>query len=792
MQKKLLICLSLIAFTAIDLPEAHSGTVGPAMAAAVEVYEQQPIAKIDVLIENLPPGSTFDPKTVLTKLKSKEGDPFSQVTFDSDLKTLAEEYDRVEPQIEVYNQQVYITLRIYLRPVIEALRWHGNHYLSTKTLQKELGIKPNSIFNRLAFNKAFNKLKEMYLKKGYFESQLSYDATQDPKTGKVVIDINIIEGRSGHVDDIVFKGFTPDEEAALLEAIYTKKYYLLFSWFTGFGNYNEEAVEQDRLTIYNFLQDRGYADAKVDIRILESPTKGRIIVEIETERGQLYHFGNISFDGNTLFSDKEIERVFLARPDEVYSPEKLRKTVEAVKDLYGRKGYIDTSVQYEMRIAEDKQIYNVHFQIEEGQPYKIGLIRVIGNVQTETRVILRESLLIPGETFDSLRLKATQMRLQNMGYFKSVNVYAVRTQDDLSLGDNYRDVYIEVVETTTGNISLFTGFSSADNIFGGLDLTETNFNYKGITRVFRRGLGAVRGGGEYLHARASFGVKQRSYSVSWLTPYFLETLWRFGFEVNATHSELQSKDYDIDTYGLTVYASYPLTPYWTFGTKYRIRNADISVDLPSKKEERQQDRGSGIISGLGASIGYDSTDSALKPHNGLRSLLDAEFVGIGGHATFFRTAFINNWYTQLWRKGIMKYHFDVRFILPFWTTNTALKIPISERFFLGGVGSVRGYRDFDLGPHFANRDPTGGISSSLISVEYLQEVFKFLDLFAFIDAGSVSLNRFDLGTYRMSYGFGARVDVMNKLPLILGLGFPVNPKNKHQVRRFFFSMGGQF
>lgn len=786
MHSKLLLALSLIAFTGAGLPQAHSAN------NSVEIYEQQPIAKIDVAIENLPPGTSFDPKTVLKKMRSKEGDPFSQIIFDNDLKTLAEEYDRVEPSIEVYNGQVYINMKLYIRPEINAIRWHGNKHLSTSTLKKELNIKPKTIFNRIAFNKAFNKVKELYLKKGYFEAQLSYQVVQDPKTQKVDIDIDIKEGRSGRVNDILFKGFTPEEESELLTMIYTKKYFLLTSWFTGYGNYNEEAVEQDRLSVYNFLQDRGYADAKVDICVKESKTDGRIEVEIIAERGQIYHFGNITFDGNTLFSDKEIEAIFSARPDEVYSPERLRQTVQSIKDLYGRKGYIDTSVQYEAQLVEDQPLYNVHFQIEEGQAYKIGLIRVIGNVQTEARVILRESLLIPGETFDSARLKATQRRLENMGYFKSVNVYAVRTQDDLSLGDNYRDVYIEVVETTTGNVSLFMGFSSADNVFGGLDLTETNFNYKGVTRIFRRGLSAVRGGGEYLHARASFGVKQRSYSVSWLNPYFLETLWRFGFEVNVTHSQLQSNDYDIDTYGGSVYASYPLTYFWTFGTRYRIKNAQIDLDLPSKKEERQQDNASGIISGIGASISYDSTDSALRPHNGLRSIFDTEFVGLGGHSTFFRVGFNNNYYTQLWRYGIMKYHFDCRFIFPFWKTSKPLEIPISERFFLGGVASVRGYKDFDLGPHFSNKDPTGGISSSLISIEYLQEVFKFLDLFVFIDAGSVSLKRFEFGTYRMSYGFGARVDVMGKLPLILGLGFPVNPQNKHQVRKFFFSMGGQF
>ena len=151
-----------------------------------------------------------------------------------------------------------------------------------------------------------------------------------------------------------------------------------------------------------------------------------------------------------------------------------------------------------------------------------------------------------------------------MGYFKSVNVYAVRTQDDLLLGENYRDVYIEVEETTTGNVSLFFGFSSADSVFGGLDLSESNFNYKGIPRVFKEGLSSLRGGGEYAHARANIGAKQRSYTLSWLTPYFRDTLWRVGFDVSESHSTLISKDYDINTIGfsLTFLPAQPLLDLW--------------------------------------------------------------------------------------------------------------------------------------------------------------------------------------------------------------------------------------
>lgn len=518
MSKKLLVYMSLIAFTCAPM---H-----PILAAysSVEAFEDRKIANIDVQAENLPSSASFDPKTVISRLKTKVGDPFSQMTFDSDLKALSEEYDRVEPNIEVHNGEVYLTIKVWPRPTIRTIKWHGNTHINTKTLQKELGIKPKAVFNRQAFNKAFNKVKEYYVKKGYFESQLQYAIIPDSKTNEVDVAIEVREGRSGKIDNIVFKGFTKTERSEILGMIYTKKYNLFTSWLTGTGTYNEEALEQDKLTIVNFLQNHGYADAKVDIRVKESQTEGKIILEIHAERGPVFHFGKITFKGNSLFSDKEIDSLFLARPGSTYSPEKLRQSSQAIKDLYGRKGYIDTNVQYETQLVAHEPVYNVYYQIDEGEQYKIGMVRVFGNVQTEAHVILRESLLVPGETFDSAKLKATQARLENMGYFKSVNVYAVRTQDDQALGENFRDVYIEVEETTTGNISLFFGFSSADDVFGGLDLSESNFNYKGIPRVFKDGLSSLRGGGEYTHARASLGAKQRTYTLSWLTPYFRDTL----------------------------------------------------------------------------------------------------------------------------------------------------------------------------------------------------------------------------------------------------------------------------
>jgi outer membrane protein insertion porin family len=785
MGKLSLICCAMCVLSPLGSPGVF------ARYTSSENYDYKTIESIDITMENLPSGGSFDPNIVLSKLKTHVGDPFSQLTFDSDLKTLANEYDRVEPSVSVKDGKVYISLKLWARPTIRSITWNGNEKFKTKKLQKELGIKALSPYNRQEFNKAFNKLKEFYIKRGYFEAELRYTTRLDTKTNEVEITIDIDEGRSGKIEGIALEGFTAQESSELLATLLTKRYNFVTSWLTGTGIINEEALDQDNLMIVNFLQDRGYADAKVDIYIEEGKDKSKIIIKIVADRGPIFHFGDVTFTGNTLFSDPVIESRFLVHPGEIYSPEKLRKTAQNIKDLYGRLGYIDADVQYETHLVENEPIYNVDYIIDEGEQYKIGLIHVVGNVHTQTHVILRESLLVPGETFDSAKLKATQTRLENIGYFKNVNVYAVRAQEDHLLGDNYRDVYIEVEETTTGSLNLFFGFSTQDDLFGGLELSENNFNYAGFSKLFTKGPVALRGGGEFASARVNIGQKQKSVTLSWITPYFRDTLWRVGFDINGTTSTIVSSDYDIKTIGGSIFASYPLNMFWTFGTKYRARYADIDVSHNVSREEQKLDQ-QGNISALAISMNFDSTDSALMPHNGFRSMLEAEFAGLLGNFTFMRFGYTNSYYSQLWQYGIMKYRFDFKYILPLGQTSTAEKIPLSERFFLGGENSVRGVRPFDIGPHYSNGDPTGGISSTLFSIEYLQHVYGPVDLFVFTDAGSISLDQFALGRFTLTYGIGTRLSIGNRLPIVLGYGIPVNLAKHEAAKKFFFSMGGQF
>lgn len=791
-----------------------------AAVPASEVYENKQIGKITIIMENLPRGATFNQERVLSMLSTKQGDPFSQLTFDHDLKSLAEEYDKAIPTIQTENGEVYITIKLWQKPMIRSITWNGNDKIKTSKLQNELGIKPHTIFSRDAFNHALTKVKEYYQKKGYFDYQLEYKLIPYTNTNEVDIEITVDEGNSGHIKKICFNGFSKKEESAILDLMTTKKYNFFTSWLTGTGNYHEEALEHDKLVIVNYLQNEGYADAEVSIQIKES-AEGRLEIYVTANKGEIYKFGSFSISGNKLLTDEQIKKVMIIHDGSTFSPEKLRDSIENIKDLYGKDGYIETEVNYSLHLSRSVPIYDVDLRITEGEQFKIGLIRVLGNVSTNKNVILRESLLVPGEVFDRRRLKITQMRLEAMGYFKSVNVYPIKTTEDQELGENYRDVIIEVEETATGNLSLFFGFSTLENLFGGLDLAENNFDHRGLTS-FWKGLSRLRGAGEYAHARVQIGKKQQSYTIAWMDPYFKDTLWRFGVDLNYSKTGLQSDDYHVNSFGGSLFGSYPLTNYWTYGWKFRLRNSITHIHGIENEEAQKERQNSGWVTGVGSSISFDSVDNAFKPHRGFRSSIEAELAGVRRHDhdhtmfPFLKLGYLNNYYYPVWRKGTLKLKWELRFSYPFWGGAPDL-LPLNERYFLGGETTVRGYKPYILGPHFTKNnktekdDPTGGVSSTLLSMEYNQTIFKMLDLFTFIDGGSISEKRFKISTIRMGYGAGARIELGNRMPITLGVGFPINPQKRltkiinnpdgtitkkykkyEDQKIFFISMGGQF
>ncbi len=776
----------------------------PIQKPSSEIIEKKNVAKIEIVIETQSKQSKTNAQSVQSQLTTKVGDPFSQKAFDFDLKKLSDQFDRVDPYVSVKDGQVYVTIRLYEKPLIRSIVWSGNSKVKTKTLQSELDIEPHTVYTKDEFVKAFNKVKDYYVKHGYFEAILSYTIQPVPNSNEIIIDIHVDEGRSAHIHKIKFIGLTSAEESTLLDMINTKRYNLFTSWLTGSGIYRPEALEHDRMTIVNYLHNEGYADAQVDIKLEETKTK-QLIIAVYVKKGEKFKIGEITISGNQLKEQSELEKILGIKEGDTFSPETIRRAAQNIKDFYGREGRIDTNADYDLTLVQNSPTYNIHFYIKESDQFKVGIIRVLGNTSTNTNVILNQSNLIPGEVFNSIKLQQTQLRLESTGLFKSVNVYAVRNPDDDALGPDFRDINIEVEETSTGNASLFFGLSSTDSVFGGLDISESNFNQKGLLSVWKDGFSALRGGGEYAHAKFSIGAKEQVYSLSWMNPYFDDSLWRIGYDVTFATSRITNDDFHSKSIGFNFFSSYPLSANWTVGWKSRIQDTIIKVGAGLGPAAQRQARNSGIVLGTAGFLAYDSTDSIVKPHRGIRSNFELDFAGVRRHDNiiedflFAKLQYTNSYYYPVWKKGTLKARADARFLTTLGAGQPIL-LPANERFYLGGEASVRGYRPAVIGPRYPVidpsskqvEDPCGGASSLLLSLEYAQQLVKMIDAFIFFDAGSVSLTQFTVDTLRSSYGAGVRVDIGNRLPFMIGYGIPINPQYDEDVQNVFFSMGGQF
>lgn len=736
------------------------------------------------------------PLSITSKLKSQKGSAFTQEHFDEDLKILSRDFDRVIPSLRFEEQDVYATLRLWPKPTIRNINWEGNTKVLTKRLQSELNILIGSKFDRSEFSKAFHKLKAYYVKQGFFEAQLDYRIAIDEITAEADITIEIQEGRSGLIKRLKWVGFTKEEEKELSDRILTKRFNLFFSWMTEEGTYKQEMVDQDEYAILSYIQSKGYADAQVAIQVEEIPNKNRIQLIVTLDRGEIYTFGDITFSGNTLFNDEQIRRSLKVRSGGAFSPDLMRETSQSISDQYGKLGYIDAYVSFEPSLRLNDPVYDVHFHITEGDQYRVGMIKVLGNINTNLDVILHETLLIPGEVFNSTKLQLTEARLQNIGYFECVNVYAVSSDSDCGYGPKFRDVHIEVEEQSTGDFGFSFGYSSTENSFAGLHFTERNFNYRGLPYLLEDGYGALRGGGQYLSAKANFGGKTRTYALSWTEPYFCDSDWAFGFDVEKSNNRSGDRGYETDSLGFGLHATRSINQFVKLGWHYRLKDSDVILPKletgthpPQLIEESEN---SGLISATGLSLIYDSTNHPSSPTDGFRSKFSLEFAGLAGRHDFFTLGYQNTYYSSPWCDFIIKLRADTKLIKPLGDTSLAT-MPLDERLYLGGETSVRGFAPYGIGPKYSNGAPRGGLSMFLFSQEYVYKAFSKADLFTFADVGTLSSSSWSVGEWRASAGYGLRLYVIpNSPPVTVGMGHILKKGDEDKEKQFFVTMGTRF
>ncbi|MBI4663427.1 MAG: outer membrane protein assembly factor BamA [Verrucomicrobia bacterium] len=769
---------------------------------------------------------------IKANVKVKVGDTYTLTGVNDDVKALLSTglFRDVRVSEERPPQGLTIIYVVQGHPILTDIRFEGNKIFSSSRLmgKVEVGVMPaepipgamvqpigpgwgarygkskmktrigRPLDERWLFEDA-RAIAKYYEKKGYLKTEVNYRVEIDENAGRGTVTFEMAERPKLRIQDIRFVGAQAFSQRKLRKVFKkgngTRRYFWLTSWATSGGVLKDDQFEDDKDKLIEFYQNEGYIDFEIKEVRFDQVDPKHIVVRLIISEGKQYKVGAVEFRGNSLFKAEEIIKGDRSAPGikmgvgAVFTPKGLETDIEAIRDFYGSKGYIDVWVKpvkspNTTRGTMDL-IYEIHDE-DKGLSH-VEKIEIKGNTKTKDRVIRRELAVSPGEVFDMVRVKRTKGRLEQLRYFEKVETSVEPT--DIA---GRKNLVIDVEETPTGHIEFWAGFSSVYNVVGGIGFREGNFD------LFNPPF--FRGGGQKFRINVMLGTKLKDFQISFAEP------WLFGrrlrFETDLYHRELNyySDFYDITQTGTRLGLVRALgSEFFIGGLSYTIENIglkNVSDRLPSILREEEGNR---LVSKIGASLAYDSRNNLQLPTQGQRTELTSELAGgpFAGDTDFYKFELRSGWYfpgfleNHIWeirgRGGVVESYGDTD------------RVPLFDRFFLGGVGSLRGYKYRQVGPYRlgpeGDLEPIGGNTYWFGSIEYSVPIIERLRFAAFYDIGNVYEDAFSFTRsagqklYNDNWGVGVRLNIPHLGPLRLDYGIPITHDDFTSGRgRFQFSV----
>ncbi len=650
---------------------------------------------------------------------------------------------------------VYLTIKVEEYPRLEKVELEGNDKLKKKDIEKALDFYKGQVISPNVVNKAETKITDLYEEKGYLLAQVSSEVREGALDNRRVLRFKIREGNKVVIEGITFHGnkyFSDDKLRGQLKD--TEENGFLFF---GGGDFDREKYQEDLKSLIAFYNKEGFRDAEV-LRdsIHYGPQKKEMYIDIWVNPGTRYYFGDISWEGNQLYTAERLESYLDFRKGEVYNREKVEKAVqERIGSLYYDSGYIYANiVPQEKPVGRDT--VDIHFSVVEGEAVTVNKIHITGNTKTKEKVIRRALRIHPGDTFSREALVRSQREVFVLNYFADVR------PDVQPISDEKVDIVLDVEEKSTDTANMSAGFSERDKLIGSIGVTMNNF----------------LGNGQTLSFDWNFGRAFRSFQLGFTEPWLFDTPTLVGVNVFDIKRDSRFIGYDQRSQGGSIRFGRRLSwPDNFFRTDwiYRIDKTDLSnftdAFLQVNPGVAEQDWPL-TTSGITQVISRNSLDRPEFPSSGSQFSLSTEITGgpLGGNVSFHKHILKNEWFSPAFLNFILFNSFQAGYIEGFG--DDAQNIPFLELFFMGGEGlsrsiALRGYDD----PLSSSSRGTGGKVMFKYSTELRFPISPNPTIFGlfFAEAGNTwrSLDETDVFDLRRSVGIGFRIF----MPMLGILGF---------------------
>lgn len=747
-----------------------------AFPLGVGAQDQPMVTQIDVV-----GAKKVEEATVRFKLKTRVGDSYSPETVREDIKSLYSlgYFEDIVVNADIFEGGLKIIFVLQEKPSIQSIKLVGNKKLTEEKIRSKIDLVEGSIIPPGALLKNADKIRLFYEEEGYYRAKV--DASEERiSPQELTVTFTVVEGDKYDIGEIRIVGNKYLKEKDIKGKLQTTE---LFLWFFG-GTLKREELRRDLDRIRAYYLDNGFLDIAVEEPQIEiNQAKKSLVISIRVDEGPQYRISKLTIGGNKLFPEGEIRRLMTSMPGGIFSREQLQADVVAITDRYSEHGYLFTDVAPVTDVQRSDTTVSVSMEIVEGQQAFINRIEIAGNTRTRDKVIRREVLMVEGDVFNSALLRASRQNLQNLGFFED----PVKIETRRVTSPDKVDLVVDVKEKSTGAFTIGGGFSSVDGAIGVATISQNN----------------LFGLGKRLSLGAQIGQNANRGNLQYSDPHFLDSDFTFDTRGFLTQSNYETNQgFNADTLGGTTTVGHLLFER-VFGTAgYLIEQVKIK-DLTSNApfiivQQALQNGGESVTSSVTGTLSRDTRDNFNAPTRGNRTVLSATYAGgfLGLDNNFYKMAADTSQYYPIWWKLVGHIRGNLLYGESFESTPN---LPAQERFFLGGINSIRGFRNFTVSPKDPTTDGlTGGNKAWYTNTEVLFPIYEQLRMrgLVFFDIGNnldESSTFGDLFTKRMYRAAGVGLHFMSPLGAIrLEYGFNLSPQQGEKSGVLSFSAGSSF
>jgi outer membrane protein insertion porin family len=743
-------------------------------AAAGKIVQQmgvQVLSKAIIAEVKVRGNDRIEAEAIKGVVKSKKGEILKPEQVSDDIRSIFKMgfFEKVDAEVSDSPAGKVLTFVVQENPSIQEVRITGQKKIKEKDILAAIGTKPFTVLQRNVVSEDVQKILKLYQQKGYFNAEVTSKITFPKDPRRATVSFNIKENKKVYIKTITFTGNSHISGGKLRGVMQTKVKSIL-SLFTDRGILQRDVLETDvdRLTAY--YHDEGYMDAKVGTPDVALKDDG-FHISVQVDEGARYKVTSVKLAGDTLEgSDTKIVKKLDLKAKEFFSREKVRHDMDLISKAFMNEGYARAEVDPQIKRNPEDHTTEVTFVVTKKEVVRIGQIFVTGNVKTRDYVIRRELRIAEGDTFSAKKIEDSLTRLKKLDFFEDVEVTPTDTQQK-----NIMDLHVKVKEKQTGSISVGGGYSSMDGLFTSGQIMQKN----------------LFGKGDVIALKGYLGQSAQRYILSYTEP------WLFGRPLSAgidLYNWVRAyEDFTKDSYGFRLRFAYPLGQYSHVNWYYNFEDAKLQDLDKAAQILFKNETGFLIKSSVGVGFDRDTTDHPFLPTKGWYTGVGYELssAALGSDSNYLKQDYHAGVYEPLFWKLIGHIRGQIGFIDPL---TSWVSVPVWERYFLGGIDTLRGFQFGQVGPR-QDGVVVGGYKYVVLNYEVLFPIMEKYGIrgVVFYDQGNAFNHDqvIDPSEFRDDIGGGIRWNSPFG-PLRIEIGYNLHRQPNEDPYQWQFSAGAFF